>query len=383
MNSRPSRDVLTGLLLAATLLRSGALAQSGTADLKVFSLNILGDTGAASSSNSNAWRYTGGPPRRDRAVRVIADEAPDIAGIQEVETNQVYDLTHTNALSAYGWFGAGRDDGLSAGQHELIFYRSARFVRRDAGVFWLSLTPDTPGSRHPDASQVRIAVWARLLDRQSGRSLLVLSTHWDYTSGTARQYSAELVRSRIASLATNAYALLTGDCNMEPDDPAYSILRGTANLRSLQIRDAYRQVLPVEQPDELTRHSFTGDTVGRRIDYIFHTDEFTAQAAAIVRTSYGSLYPSDHYPVSAVLRVTRVQPGILAILPDMPALTLTWSSVSGLPYRVRMSSNLLAWTDVFPASGNWEATGIASRCTLPHAEGSSAHFYRVVCWPGN
>ena len=49
-------------------------------------------------------------------------------------------------------------------------------------------------------------------------------------------------------------------------------------------------------------NGFKGGTVGSRIDFIFHTADFTATAAAIDRTSRAGRYPSDHYPVTAVLQ---------------------------------------------------------------------------------
>ncbi len=371
------------MVMAAALGLRVAVCSAGIA-LKVMSLNVLEDTGAPSASNSNAWNFTGGASRRDRAVRVIADEAPDIAGLQEMETNQVADLTGANALPAYAWFGAGRTDGMSLGQHEIILYRADRFVRLEGGVFWLSLTPDVPNSVYPGAALPRIAVWARLLDRWSGRLYLVLNTHWDYASANARLYSAQLIRTRIAALASNSWVVLTGDLNMQPTDPAYAALLGTNDPQGVQIRDAYRQVYPVEQPNELTRHNFTGSTTGRRIDYVFHTGEFTASAAAIVHTSYdGGRYPSDHYPVTATLQTEALRPTLLAVVAGPGGVELTWSSASGLPYRISSSTDLLAWHGVFPDTGSYLATGSESRCSVPHTGDPPRIFYRVVGWPGD
>lgn len=370
--------------LVALWLAAAVAALATDVPLKVLSMNVLQDAGAPSGSNSNAWNFTGGPSRRERAVRVIVDEAPDIAGIQEVETNQVADLTGTNGPPGYAWFGAGRVDGLSAGQHELILYRADRFLRRETGVFWLSETPDVPNSKYPGAALTRIAVWARLLDRWSGRPCLVFSTHWDYASAAARLYSAQLIRSRIAELASNSWVVITGDLNMQPTDPAYGALRGTNDLQSLQLRDAYRQVYPVEQSNELTSHNFTGNTAGKRIDYIFHTDEFTASAAAIVHTSYdGGLYPSDHYPVTATLHAQALPPALLSAATGAGDLSLAWSSSSGLLYRVSASPDLLAWQDVYPATGSCLATGSESRCSLPLTGDVVRAFYRVVLRPAD
>jgi hypothetical protein len=36
-----------------------------------------------------------------------------------------------------------------------------------------------------------------------------------------------------------------------------------------------------------------------------HSEELTPVAAAIVRTSYDGFWPSDHYPVTAILKIER------------------------------------------------------------------------------
>ena len=45
-----------------------------------------------------------------------------------------------------------------------------------------------------------------------------------------------------------------------------------------------------------------GHVADEAFDFIFHTADFTATAAAIDRTSRAGRYPSDHYPVNAVLQ---------------------------------------------------------------------------------
>ncbi|MBC7369803.1 MAG: hypothetical protein H7343_23810 [Undibacterium sp.] len=60
---------------------------------------------------------------------------------------------------------------------------------------------------------------------------------------------------------------------------------------------------PVRAPDELSFHAFKGGDVGSRIDFIFQTEHFIATESAIDRTARDRRYPSDHYPVTAVLRL--------------------------------------------------------------------------------
>jgi endonuclease/exonuclease/phosphatase family metal-dependent hydrolase len=342
------------------------------------SFNILQDVGNP-GGNADAWIYTGGPNRRERAVRVMVDAAPDILGLQEAEENQIAELTTTNALSDYGFYGFGRDDAAGNGLHDGIFYLTNRFVRTEEGVFWLSTTPDTPGSTYPGASQIRIAVWAKLTDRHTGRVYFVMSTHFDYASSLAREYSAGLIRERIGTMASNMPAIVTGDFNLYPYEDSYDILTNQVTPGWVVLNDSLRAVVPTEGANELTRHGFTGDTSGDRVDYIFFSPAFTATQADIDRTSYdGGRYPSDHYPVTATLTIEPKCPVITRFGQTLPELDIEWDSVPGMTYRIFESDDLLTWTNAFPGMPPLTATGTTAGVLVSPAPDCDRRFYRVA-----
>ena len=66
--------------------------------------------------------------------------------------------------------------------------------------------------------------------------------------------------------------------------------------------DTFRSVDPSRDRGEGTRHGFRGGTGGERIDWILASRDFKAVAAGIERNSRNGRYPSDHFPVTAVLR---------------------------------------------------------------------------------
>ena len=342
------------------------------------SFNILQDTGNPSSGNANAWIYTAGPNRRERAVQVIVDAAPDILGLQEAEENQVTDLTSTNALNAYGFYGFGRDDAAGNGLHEGIFYLTNRFARTDEGVFWLSQTPDTPGSKYPGAAQIRIAVWATLTDRHTGRALFVMSTHFDHNSSAAREYSAGLIKERIGTMASNMPAIVTGDFNLSPHEDSYDILTNQVTPGWMLLHDSLRAVVPSEGPDELTRHGFTGNTAGDRVDYIFFSPAFTATQAGIDTTSYDSgRYPSDHYPVTATLTIEPARPVITRLEQAGEGFDIKWDSVPEMTYNIIESDDLLTWTNTFPGTPTLTATGTTAGVVVSPTPQTAIRFYRV------
>jgi endonuclease/exonuclease/phosphatase family metal-dependent hydrolase len=153
-----------------------------------------------------------------------------------------------------------------------------------------------------------MCTWVKLRDRcdtkDSMRALLWLNTHWDHRGEVARVESAKLVRREIARLTRSAEipVIVTGDLNCEEESDAYATLRGR-RADNLELIDSYRALHPDRRADEATFHEFKGTTAGSRIDFIFHTAAFQTMDASIDHTrSPEGTFPSDHFPVTAVLR---------------------------------------------------------------------------------
>jgi endonuclease/exonuclease/phosphatase family metal-dependent hydrolase len=86
-----------------------------------------------------------------------------------------------------------------------------------------------------------------------------------------------------------------------PDDPGRLLREGAGDgLPSLFDTFAAAAV-----PAAGTYHAFTGTPQPGRIDAILATGRFSVLAAAAVDTSVGALFPSDHFPVTAVVRLDR------------------------------------------------------------------------------
>jgi endonuclease/exonuclease/phosphatase family metal-dependent hydrolase len=223
--------------------------------------------------------------------------------MQEARHLQIEDLQA--ALPEFDFYGIGRDDGKTEGEYSGIYYLSDRFKKLDAGSFWLSATPEKPGTTFYKARDAvpRIASWVRLADNKSGREIFVLNMHWDHISIPAREQSARLVRTRLADLAEGLPAIVMGDLNSPEDSKAVTELVGATGTAGRRLFDSFREAYPERTREESTFSAWNGRAAGSRIDFILHTDEFTPTAAAIVRTGYDGRWPSDHYPVTATLRL--------------------------------------------------------------------------------
>lgn len=282
------------LMLLALTVGVAAAAQAEEPPLRVMTFNVRYGNAA---DGADSWEH-----RKEILLQTIRAFDPDLLGTQELIAMQGDYLTQN--LPGYKLVGVGRDDGQRKGEFSAILLRTERFDVLDSGTFWLSETPDKVGSKSWDSSLPRIATWVRLRDRKaSGAELVYLNTHWDHRGNQARVESGRIIRDWLASHAAGAPAIVTGDLNVTDDHAGYHAL--VASPRPPALFDVYRQVHPQAGPDEATFHGFKGGQRGRRIDFILATAGVKTVEAAIDRTSRDGRYPSDHYPVTAVLSIER------------------------------------------------------------------------------
>lgn len=270
--------------LAAMLACTQALAQGAPA-LTVMSLNIRmpsdGDGG-------NLWEK-----RRDLTFATIRAADPDLIGTQELFQRQGVDVV--KALPQYSWFGTDRYGGHKD-EHMGIFYRRDRLKIVEQGQFWLSDTPEVPGSITWGHPLPRMVNWATF-ETRDGRRFRFYNTHFPYRDEDedARTRGAQLLSDRIAAGPKDLPVIVTGDFNTTADKPAYAVLTRT-------LADAWL-ARPDHQGPDFTFHGFTGKG-DRRIDWIL-TRGVTVERVAAIDTHRGEVYPSDHYPVVARVRFAR------------------------------------------------------------------------------
>lgn len=296
---------MTELLPAANVAPSASRSPPGGAaggtPLRVMSFNVRFGT---ADDGENGWRL-----RYDLLVRTVRRFDPDLLGVQEALAFQWDDLCR-GLDSDYAFHGAGREDGKRKGESVGIYFRRRRFECLDAGHFWLSDTPDRPGSTGWDAELTRMASWVRLRDRaadsRAGGTVLFLNTHWDHFGKRARFESAKLIRSKVREIQPDGGVVIVGDFNAREDDEEYAELLRAADDEGPRYVDAYRAAHPERMTEEASFHGFKGGKDGSRIDWIFHSQDLHTIEANIDRFNEDGRYPSDHYPVTAVLVPTPV-----------------------------------------------------------------------------
>lgn len=259
---------------------------SNAQEYAVMSYNIRYNN---SNDGENAW-----PNRVSGICQMLAQENPDIIGFQEVLHDQQVQLE--SCLNDYSSWSVGRDDGKTAGEAVPIFYKSNRFDKVLGGHFWLSNTPEIPGSKDWDAALTRMVSWLALKDKSTGKLCYVFNTHFDHIGQVARAESARIIERKIKEIAGRNPVVLLGDLNTEPNEAPYQILHSIHS--EFTLLDAAGLV------SEPTFCGFeTANTNCKRIDYIFHSIHFTSSRFQVIKTKRNEhFYLSDHLAVKAFLR---------------------------------------------------------------------------------
>ena len=239
----------------------------------------------------NHWGF-----RKDLLVETIRDFDPDVLGTQECVASQADYLREH--LREYDFVGAGRDDGKRGGEMCGVFFKRDQFEKVDAGHFWLSKSPDKPGSKSWGTAWTRMVTWTKLRRRDNGQVFCLFNTHFDVFGKRARIESAGLLKTKMQSIAPGTPCIVTGDFNDTPGSDCYRAMTAGA-----QLTDTFRVANPKITKEESTRHGFGGGERGPRIDWIMTSHSIQTIAAKINRKKEGFRYPSDHFPVEAIVRL--------------------------------------------------------------------------------
>ena len=261
-------------------------------EIKVITFNIRYDN---PRDSINAW-----PNRVGIVCDFLKNEKPDLFGLQEALWYQYEAID--SALSGYSSVAVGRDDGKKKGEMNPAFYNVNRFDLVNNGTFWLSETPDKPGSKGWGASLPRIVSWVELAEKDSGRSLFYFNTHFAHDSDSARVMSAGILLNEVKRIAGKSRAIITGDFNMVPESRAYAILTENASSRSF-LTDSYKITETAPVGPVQTFNGWADIQGERRIDYIFVKRGIKVSSITTVTRKDGPVYISDHWPVRAMVNI--------------------------------------------------------------------------------
>lgn len=252
--------------------------------LKVFTFNLRTDTPV---DGPNAFPY-----RRGRILETIRSYKPDLIGFQEARDNMREWLRAE--LSDYMIVGCGREADYR-GESVVLAYRKDAFEALWSRNFWLSMTPEVPGSRYgldqSSCPRVTTAVCLKHVDHPT--PFIFCNTHLDHKGETARLLGAAQI---MQFLSAQPYRfVLTGDFNAKPESREIAVI---TSVPGFPVTDATAGLGG-------TFHGF-GKRAGNKvkIDYIFTNLECDPSDSFIVPDEgVDGVYISDHHPVGAVVQV--------------------------------------------------------------------------------
>lgn len=306
------RLLLTILLLNVTF---GITAKERVADIKVGTYNVWGNK----QRNSMVYKYKKAPESRlwensrDIVAQLIVDADWDIFGVQEggdLVRKELPQLVKQKGGKYKWWFQRpnpaipeSEDTNLANG----MVWRSDRFKVSNKQVFWLSPTPDTPSKAWEEkVKHWRFVMSANVKDKKTGIEFIFMVTHCPLMRST-REKSAKLIIDREKVMnPENKTVIFVGDMNSQPEMPYSQIIR-------THFTDT-RDIAEVKSETTGTMNGAEGVAINqkRTIDYIYirgNSPKYKVLTNKVLINRYKVgeelLFPSDHCPVEATIRLTK------------------------------------------------------------------------------
>ena len=297
------------ILLKTFLAASLALGAGAATPVRVMTYNIRNSSKDSESPGLN-W-----DARKEDFANMIEKSAPDVFGLQEVLPEQMEFLR--GRFPEYTFVGEFRNKDRASGEASPVVFRKARFSAVKSGTFWLSETPDEPGSISWHAAYPRICSYAVLRDRHTGKRFCFANAHTDHRSEEAGEKGAILIIERMKEFGDGSPIILAGDFNcLENEKPAVAVaamlndalyISETPPEGSWRTFNGWRWREKELSIAEALKLAVAGRTAhgGKRIDYIYVSPGIRVLS---YRTRPDArpgvrLYPSDHFPTVAEIAI--------------------------------------------------------------------------------
>lgn len=286
-----------------------------------FSYNSFSQSNISNKVTVVSYNIQTGTHYRKETPELIAqfinDWNVDILATQEIHVSHAKKFDE--AIPGFSWFGVGRDNGLQSGdggETATIFYKTDKFELLDQNTFWLSETPEKPGSKSWGASDVRIVTWGKFLIKSLSKVIFVFNTHYDHISSLSRKESSKLLRNKMREIAGLSPIIVTGDFNCSELSEPYNILIAN-DPEDLIISNTEKICSSEPFGPSGSYNDFNYDNPFERIDFIFTNQYFRVPNCGIINEKPDGEFISDHFPVYVELEM------IYPTAPKLPTLSAT------------------------------------------------------------
>jgi endonuclease/exonuclease/phosphatase family metal-dependent hydrolase len=220
----------------------------------------------------------------------------DFVGLQEVNPVQMNDILN-ELKEEYGYIYRTREESPDVGEGVPLLYNKQRWAVVNSSTFWLSDTPEIPGSNTWESAYLRVASYGLFASVDSRDTVLVINTHFDNVNQFAREKSAELIHRYFENYFGKIPIVLLGDFNVSDDNKVYSYI-----VDSIGLKDAWTGAGNKTDSSSFTYHGWKSDVGLSRIDYIFISRHFDVTRANRNAEKMDGIYPSDHFGVEVDLK---------------------------------------------------------------------------------
>ncbi len=230
----------------------------------------------------HSWEH-----RKAAYPALLNNHPADFYAFQEANDFQVRFLQ--SLLKDYEMIGQ-RSPAPDYWQNNVIFYHR-RWSCLNSSHFYLSDTPDIP-SKYPDSKWPRQCTMGTF--QKNDFQMTVINTHFDFEPEVQLR-SALLILNRLNDEHAKGSAVLMGDLNAGPNSSCVAEL--------ISERVGFKSAF---WPHEVgTHHQFSGTPQGDPIDWILYRGDLKKQRNEILTQSMDGIFPSDHFPLTAMFQVTN------------------------------------------------------------------------------
>jgi len=256
-------------------------------DLNVITVNIRFNN---PHDGVNAW-----PHRKNYLADILQGHSPHIIATQEGREAQLREMEST--LSDFELVAPHRE-WIPERMYPSFFLKKNTFEILYSFDKWLSETPDVAGSKSFESTFPRLMTGIIFRAIGSDKEFFLVNTHFDHIKGSTRIEQAKVLCQEIQKiLEPQHFLILLGDYNDSPDSEPRKQIASCFP----QLFDTWEQF---NQEEETSHHGFNSEiNAGSRIDWILADKRLTATESYLDKSHKGDLYPSDHYPVIAKLKV--------------------------------------------------------------------------------
>ncbi len=261
--------------------------------LTVMSFNILVGSYESSGLPKPALR-------KDSVIAAILDYLPDTVGVQEASPTW-YTYLSEELSDYYTIVGFGREStGVNfsngtaknnQGEATFVLFAKDKFDLVKTRTYWLSDTPETPGSMYTEMGQeyLRVVTWAELTRKSDGKTFVHFNTHLDFNAEIQKKEVVQIIKYMQDYVKQGIPVISTADYNMSYE----------SNLVAFKYYEAMGLVNSMAVAKEV---GSSVSSFNPAIDYVLCSDSFDVTYSTFIGRTYYGQQPSDHYPIYSELR---------------------------------------------------------------------------------